>query len=298
MVLDNFRKVRKILWFILFANIGVAAAKIVMGMMINSSSMQADGYHSLTDGTSNIIGLIGIWIAAKPVDSDHPYGHKKFETLTGLFIVGMLTYLGFRIITEAVSKFMKPVTPEITAESLIVMLITLCINVFVSKYEYRKGVALNSTILISDSMHTKSDVYVTTGVIATLVAIKLGAPPVIDPIASLIVACFILLAAFEILKSAGSILVDRCVVESEKVAKIVLAQSRVRGVHKIRSRGTLDDIHIDMHIQADAHLKLADSHRLCHEIEDALRKELNCNVQVIIHLEPYYEDRNLEKNKV
>jgi cation diffusion facilitator family transporter len=289
LIKDNFGKVRKVLWIILFANIGVAVAKIVMGIIINSSSMQADGFHSLTDGTSNIIGLIGIWIAAKPVDSDHPYGHKKFETLTGLFIVGMLTYLGFKIITDAVSKFMKPVTPEITAESLIVMIITLFINVFVSRYEYRKGVALNSTILVSDSMHTKSDIYVTTGVIATLVAIKLGAPPIVDPIASLIVACFILLAAFQIFKSSSSILVDSCVVDTEKVAKIVLAQTGVKGVHKIRSRGTLDDIHIDMHIQADANLKLADSHRLSHEIEDAVRKELNCNVQVIIHLEPYIE---------
>lgn len=289
MVKNNFREVQKVLWIILYANIGVAVAKIIMGTVIKSSSMTADGFHSLTDGTSNIVGLIGIWIAAKPVDCDHPYGHKKYETLTGLFIVGMLTYLGFKIITDAVSKFMNPITPEITTESLIVMIITLCINIFVSRYEYKKGLALNSTVLVSDSMHTKSDIYVTIGVVTTLMAIKLGAPPIVDPIASLVVACFILRAAFAIFKSASSILVDSCVVDTDKIAKIVLAQAGVKGVHKIRSRGTIDDIYIDMHIQADANLKLTDSHRLSHDIEDIIKKELNCNAQVIIHLEPYYD---------
>lgn len=286
---DNCREVKKVLLLILFANLGVAVAKIVMGTIINSSSMLADGFHSLTDGSSNVVGLIGIWIAAKPVDSDHPYGHKKYETLTGLFIMGMLIFLGFKIITDAVPKFTNPVSPDITVESLVVMVVTLCINILVVKYEYKKGVALNSTILISDSMHTKSDIYVTLGVITTLMAIKMGAPPIVDPIASLIIACFILRAAFDIFKVASSILVDSCAVDTAKIAEIVLAQEGVMGVHKIRSRGTIDDIYIDMHMQADANLKLVDSHRLTHQIEDVLRNELNCNVQVIIHLEPCYE---------
>lgn len=274
----------------MFANIAVAVAKIIFGTLINSSSMTADGFHSITDGSSNIIGLIGIGIAAKPIDDDHPYGHRKFETLTGLFIVGMLVYLGFKIITDAITKFMYPVRPEITIESLIVMIITLCINIFVTKYEHRKGTALNSTILISDSMHTKSDIYVTIGVITTIIAIKLGAPPIVDPLASIIVAGFILYAAYEIFKVASGILVDSTAVDTGRIKKIAIAQEGVKGVHKIRSRGTTDDMHIDMHILADSELSLEDSHRLNHKIQDALRKELNNTVEVIVHLEPYEED--------
>lgn len=290
MIKDNFREIKKVLWIIMFANIAVAVAKIIFGTLINSSSMTADGFHSITDGSSNIIGLIGIGIAAKPIDDDHPYGHRKFETLTGLFIVGMLVYLGFKIITDAITKFMHPARPEITIESLIVMIITLCINIFVTKYEHRKGTALNSTILISDSMHTKSDIYVTIGVITTLIAIKLGAPPIVDPLASIIVAGFILYAAYEIFKVASGILVDSTAVDTGRIKKIAIAQEGVKGVHKIRSRGTTDDMHIDMHILADSELSLEDSHRLNHKIQDALRKELNNNVEVIVHIEPYEED--------
>ena len=283
-------KIKKVLWIIMFANIGVAVAKISMGTIINSSSMTADGFHSITDGSSNIIGLIGIGIAAKPIDDDHPYGHRKFETLTGLFIVAMLVFLGLKIITSAVTKLMDPVKPEVTIESLIVMIITLCINIFVAKYEHRKGVELNSTILISDSMHTRSDIYVTIGVIATLIAVKLGVPPIVDGIASLIVSGFILHAAYEIFKGASSILVDSKAVDTGKIEEIVIAQQGVKGVHKIRSRGTIDDMHIDMHILADSQQSLEEAHRLTHEIQDALRKQLNDNADVSVHLEPYEEE--------
>lgn len=292
MIMDNFRKIKKVLWIIMFANIVVAIAKIIMGTIINSSSMTADGFHSVTDGSSNIIGLIGIGIAAKPIDDEHPYGHRKFETLTGLFIVAMLVFLGFKIITESVTKLINPVQPEVSIESLIVMIITLCINIFVAKYEHREGVELNSTILISDSMHTKSDIYVTIGVIATLIAVKLGVHPIVDGIASLVVSGFILHAAYEIFKGASSILVDSKAVDTERIEKIVIAKEAVKGVHKIRSRGTIDDMHIDMHILADSKLNLEESHRLTHEIQDDLRKQLNDNADVIVHLEPYKENNN------
>lgn len=290
LVKDNFNEVRRVLWIILFANIAVAVAKIIMGNFTHSSSMTADGFHSMADGSNNIIGLIGIWIASKPADLEHPYGHRKYETLTGLFIVMMLVYLGFKTIVEAISKFSSPVVSlQVTTESLVVMLVTLCINIFISRYEYKKGAELNSTILVSDSMHTKSDIYVTIGVLTTLIAVKLGAPPIVDPIASLIVAGFILYAAYEIFKSASGILVDSNTVDVEEVSKIVLEQEGVFGVHKIRSRGMADDIHIDMHVLADPKLSLEESHNLNHEIEEALRNALNKNAQVIIHIEPYVE---------
>lgn len=292
MAKDNFSEIKKVLWIIMIANITVAVAKIIMGTLISSSSMTADGLHSITDSTSNIIGLIGIVIASKPMDKCHPYGHRKFETLTGLFIVSMLGFMGVKIIMDAINKFIHPVKPEITIESLIVIIITLCINIFVTKHEHRKGVELNSIILVSDSMHTKSDIYVTIGVLATLVGIRLGAPAIIDSIASFVVAIFILHAAYEIFKVSSKILVDSTAVETEKIEKIIMAQEGIIGVHKIRSRGTVDDMHIDMHIVASSKLSLKESHKLTRKIHEVLRKELDNNVDVIVHVEPYDEEAN------
>lgn len=289
---SSFKKIKQVLWIIMLANFAVALLKIIIGEAIKSSSMTADGFHSLTDGSSNIIGLIGISLAAKPTDKDHPYGHKKFETLTGLFIGGMLSIIGGKIIIEAVLRFLNPVVPHITIESLITLVVTLCINIFVCSYEYNKGKSLNSYILLSDSLHTKSDIFVSIGVIFTLICVKFGLPPVIDPIASLIVSGFILHAAYEIFKSAGSILVDKAVIDTEKVKELTMEFEEVKGVHKIRSRGSDDDMYIDMHILTEPNMSVEKSHCLIHSIEKKMKSEIGNNLQIFVHLEPFYEMKN------
>jgi len=189
---NNYKKVKQVLWVILFANFAVALLKIIIGAMIKSSSMTADGFHSLSDGSSNIVGLIGIGLASKPIDKDHPYGHKKFEVLSGLFIAGMLLFIGLKIIFDSFSRFVSPIAPSITIESLVTLILTLLINIMVCTYENRVGKKLNSYILISDSLHTKSDIFVSVGVLVTLTGIKLGLPPIIDPITSYLVNIFYL----------------------------------------------------------------------------------------------------------
>lgn len=284
---NKFSEVKKVLIIILFLNLGVAAAKMWVGMMINSASMFADGVHSVTDGSSNVIGIIGISLAAAPKDTKHPYGHRKIETMTGLFIVVMLVVLSIKIVMDAIPRFANPVTPKINTVSFVVMIITFIVNVVVTKYEHRKGIELKSTILISDAMHTKSDLYVTLGVVVTLVALKLGAPAMIDPIASIIVAGFILKAAFEIFKGASGILIDSAVVDDGKIIEIAMREPEVKNVHNIRSRGAEDDMHIDMHILADPNLPLDEVHELTHTIEKAICDDLECQADVIIHVEPY-----------
>lgn len=285
---NNLERVKKVLIVILFANIFVAILKIFVGSMIKSTSLSADGFHSLSDGSSNIVGLIGIWYAAKPIDEDHPYGHRKFETLASLFIGGMLTFVGISVLISAVQRFFIPRTPDITLESILALILTLAVNVFVSVFEYREGKKLNSSILICDSLHTRSDIYVSIGVLITLLSIRLGLPAVIDPIASIIVAIFIFHAAYEIFKENSAVLVDRAAVDSEIIKKVVLKFPQVRDVHRIRSRGRNDEIFIDLHIKVDSNDTVEQSHNLIHNIEDEVRREVCENTQVIVHLEPYY----------
>ena len=286
---SNYKKVKQVLWTILFANFGVALLKIIVGTVIKSSSMTADGFHSISDGTSNIVGLIGIGIAAKPKDKEHPYGHNKFEVISGLFIGAMLLLLGGKIVLDALASFKNPVVPEITTASLIALVITLIINIFVSSYEYKEGKKLNSYILISDSVHTKSDIFVSIGVLATLIGVKLGLPPIIDPIASLVVAGFIIHASYEIFQSTIDVLVDKAIVDDEEVVKVLKEFDEIKTYHDIRSRGSENNIHLDMHIMVDPSMTVEDAHRLSHDIEDKIREITNENSQVIVHIEPYYE---------
>lgn len=291
MAIDNYKKVKQVLWIILFANFAVSILKIVIGTAIKSTSMTADGFHSMSDGASNIVGLIGISIASKPNDKDHPYGHRKFEVMASLFIGVMLIFVAGKIVFDAINRFKNPVITNITIESLIALLITLWINIFVCTYENRIGKKLNSYILISDSTHTKSDIFVSIGVLVTLIGVKLGLPEIIDPITSLIVAGFILHAAYEIFKESTGVLVDQAMVDEQYVKSIVEEFEEVEGVHKIRSRGSESDIHIDMHILVNPEISVEKSHALTHKIEDKIKERLDKNVQVIVHIEPYYSKK-------
>lgn len=284
---NNYKEVQKILAIILVANLLVAGLKILVGTIIKSTSMTADGFHSVSDGASNVIGLIGIHFASKGRDKEHPYGHSKYETLAGLFISLMLFIAGGNVILAAIEKFRNPVMPEVTTMSLLALVFTLIVNIVVSNIEYRKGKELNSQILISDSMHTRSDVYISLGVLATLIAIKLGLPIWIDPLASLVVAAFIIQAAYEIFRNNSHILLDGEAIDSEDIREVVMSFEEVKDVHKIRSRSSINIVNVDLHLVVDPELDVEESHKLTHDIEDAIRDKFDENLQLIAHLEPH-----------
>jgi cation diffusion facilitator family transporter len=289
MVSDNYKKVNQVLSIILFANLGVALLKIIVGSSVKSASMTADGFHSLSDGTSNIIGLIAIFFASRPKDESHPYGHKKIEAIASLIIGIMLLFIAVKIILTAFYNLQNPVELSINALSLIVMVVTLAINIFVSTYEYRVGKELNSQILMSDSIHTKSDIFISIGVLFTLLGVRLGLPSIVDPIVSLAVSGFIINSSYEVLKSSIGILIDRAAVDKSMIKELVFEFNEVKDVHNIRSRGSKNDLHIDMHIMVEPFISVEESHKLAHRIEKEIKTEINTNTQVIVHIEPFYK---------
>ena len=149
---------------VLFLNLAVAFAKIIYGTLTSTLSMTADGYHSLFDGVSNIVDLWEALLQHAP-DKEHPYGHQKYETIASIFIALLLLYVGVEIFRHALDRFLIRSVPEVTAISFLVIIGTMCINYLVTRYEYRQGLALRSQVLIADSLHTKSDIYVSLSVI-------------------------------------------------------------------------------------------------------------------------------------
>jgi cation diffusion facilitator family transporter len=283
---EHYRRIRKVLIIVLALNWLVALAKIIYGLLSRCASITADGFHSLSDGASNIIGLIGISFASQPKDKDHPYGHKKYETFFSLGIAALLFLVAFQLIEEAVRRFYKPVIPQIDLRSFLVMLLTLIINLAVMRYEQKKGKFLQSDILVSDSLHTRSDIFISLSVIAGLVAIESGYP-IIDPIITIAISLFIGLAGYEIVKEASHILCDSAVIlDLKTVMDIVLGIPGVKTCHKIRTRGRPDDVHIDLHVQVNPDMHMDEAHRISYAIENAIKKRLPQASDVIVHMEP------------
>ena len=157
-VSERMRSIRRVLWVILVLNLAVAAAKYVYGLMSGSASMQADGIHSVFDSAGNVVGLVGIALAARPADDSHPYGHAKFETYASLVIGVLLLLAAFEVGSSAVGKLVSGVyTAEVTPVSFIVMVGTLAVNIGVTTYERRCAKRLKSEVLAADANHTLSD---------------------------------------------------------------------------------------------------------------------------------------------
>jgi cation diffusion facilitator family transporter len=248
--------------------------------------MSADGFHSLSDGTSNIIGIIGIRLASQPKDEDHPYGHRKYETLFSMAIGALLMFLAFNLAKEGVIRLYKPVIPNIDIMSFAVMIITLAVNIVVMRYEYKKGKDLNSDILVSDSLHTKADIFTSISVIAAFIAIKAGFP-IVDPIVTIMIALFITYAAFEIFKDSSRVLCDTiAITDVKKIEEVVLSVKGVENCLKIRTRGRSDDINVDLHVQVDPKMQVGAAHEICYEIEDSIKKVIPGITDVIVHVEP------------
>lgn len=283
---NNMKKVFRVLAIILVANLVVAGTKVILGLVIKSTSLTADGFHSVSDSFSNVVGMVALHFAMRPDDEEHPYGHTKIETLTGAGIGLVLVYLGIRVVLEAIHKFQNPSMPQYTIVSLVMIVITVAINIFVARYERKQGEKLDSAILISDSAHTKSDIFISIGVLAGLVVMKLGLPAWLDPLISLIVAGFIFHAAWEVFSQNANVLIDGTVLDEDFIERKVMKFKHVKGVHRIRSRGTLNRPFIDMHVIVDPDLTVRDIHRLEHQIEDYFRRLLDAPAGVMCHFEP------------
>jgi cation diffusion facilitator family transporter len=245
-LLEKFRKIQRAVIYALILNLIVAFAKVIYGTQTGALSMIADGYLSFFDGISNIIGLSGSVIASHPPYRDHPYGHRKYETIASVFIALLLIFVGVEIFRNALDHFLIPNKPEVTAVSFLVVLGTMCINYLVTRYEYRQGQFLRSQVLIADSIHMKSDLYTSLSVIVSLVAIELGFP-IIDPIVSLIISFIIFRAGYKIIKEGFRSLLDMSRIEDKEIRKLIIRMEGVNDCHKIRTRGGMGDIKVDMH---------------------------------------------------
>ena len=293
---ERTRGINRVLWQILFLNVIVAAAKAAWGIISGSTAMFADGIHSFTDGSGNIVALIAMKAATKPPDEDHPYGHHKYESFASAAIGLMLCFAAFRVVSgsvAALTEFARSgVHPrvEVTTTSFAVMIVTLGINLFVVWFETRRGKELGSDVLQADAKHTLSDVWVTLGVLVSLVLVKFGVP-IADPIVGLFVAFAIVWAAIEVFKGAHTTFSDQQRLDPHEVGTRIMAFEGVRGCHNIRSRGTGAIIHMDLSILVDPAMTVERGHAIARDLETWLCSQYDGLTDVVIHVEPDNEDQ-------
>jgi cation diffusion facilitator family transporter len=279
--------VRRVIWITLALNLAVAAAKIAYGTAANALSIQADGFHSLTDSANNFVGLFGVWLASRPADEGHPYGHHKFEVIAAGIVGLSLLAMAFEVARGAVERLSggPAVLPTIDAGAFVVLLSTLAMNLGVARWEHARGRALESPFLLSDATHTRSDVFVTLGVLLTVVFVRSGYT-VMDVLSAFAIACFIAWAGIGVLRENLGYLADSVVLDPKKIVEVVCDVPGVASAHKIRTRGMPGSVYVDLHIQIAPHLTVVEGHQVTHWVIDAIRRRFSGVRDVVIHTEP------------
>jgi cation diffusion facilitator family transporter len=271
---------------VLFLNLVVAVAKILFGYASGAISILSDGFHSLTDAGSNVVGLIGVRAAANPPDEDHPYGHRKYETVAAAAVTLFLILIVFEVLRNAFNHLSgRSSPPDISSGGFAVMIVTLAINLIVIRYESRAAERFSSEVLLADATQTRGDVWTSLTVIAALVGSRLG-QPILDPLAALVVAGFIGYAGYQIARATTRILSDRMVISGADLERIVLSVPGVVGCHRIRTRGSADHVFLDLHVWLPADMRLVDAHDLSHEVKDRLMTRYPQIADAVIHIEP------------
>ncbi len=281
----KFQKVQVVLWSVLALNLFVAFIKLGYGLVTEAIGMQADGFHSLFDGASNVIGLTGLWLAYKPPDEDHPYGHNKFEVLATAGIGGMLICTCGYLVWKCVHALEQEISPQVTGFSFAVMMTSMIINLAVTKWEYRKGKELGSEILIADSYHTASDVLTSLSVIIGLLAIQFGFP-IVDPLVAILIAVVIAWTAMKVFKEVFRSLLDEVRLHPETVRSIVMDIPGILACHEIRTRGISSHVFVDLSIHVHPHRSIQSAHQLAHDVEETIMTHFPNVKDVIVHIEP------------
>jgi len=275
-------QVRRVILLEGSANAAVLLAKLAVGFSTGSLAVLGDALHSLTDLANNLVAWFVVRLSAEPPDRDHPYGHRKFETLAVFGLASLMTVLGLELALRAVQRESTPIARD--GWALGVMLSVLCVNFAVATWQGRWARRLRSDILLADARHTFSDVLVTIAVIVCWQLASRGIPW-LDSVFALGVSLLVLYLAYGLFARAIPVLVDQAAIEPERVTPIVLAIPGVRGVKDIRTRHAGNAVTLDLVVMVDGELTTRAAHAIADRVEAALCEQLDA-FDVTVHIEP------------
>lgn len=283
--MKNFHAIRWVLVYTMALNLLVAATKLAVGYLTGSLSLIAGGFDSLFDSASNVVGLVGIYVASRPPDPGHPYGHRKFETLSAVSISILLFVTTVQLVQSAIARLRHPVVPAVNVWTFAALALIVAVHVYVAWYEHKRGKELKSEVLVADALHTRADVLVSLSIAVGLVLVRLGYPAV-DAILALAIAVLIGKIGIDIIRNSSKVLADAAALDVTQIQRIVAGVPGVQTVHHIRSRGQEDDVHLDLHVRVQPGMPVEQAHHIAHQVQRQLLAAVEGLRDVVVHMEP------------
>jgi len=268
-------------------NVVLSALKLVVGYMIGSLALVADGYHSLSDLISDVMVLTGAWFSGKPPDEEHPYGHGKFETIAAGGVALALVIIGGLLAWKGFSSLMRPAEPVRGSWVIIIALISVVSKEWLYEITVKLGRQLHSASLVANAWHHRSDA-LSSAVVVLAGAAELAGVHHADGVAGVIVG--LMVAGVGVKVSLGAIQ-DLCEVSAgddllDSFREAISRISEVRGWHRLRVRRIGRELDLDVHILLDSQLSIHEGHEIVTRLEDSLKRATEWTVNFTIHVDP------------
>ena len=280
--IENDRKIGIVLIVEGSANVIVLIAKTVVGVHTGSSAILSDALHSLTDVFNNIFAYMVSRISAYPPDRNHPYGHRKFETLAVFVLAILLGVIAVEIVIRAFERIGNPILPS--RWGLIVMIGVMFINISLASWENYQAKRLHSDLLKADAKHTFSDILTTIAVIAGWQLAVYGYP-IFDFILAVFVSAFVFYLAYRLFRNSIPILVDEAAVDQRKITESIEQLDDVIKIERLRSRKIGQEKFADIVVTVSANMSTEESHKVADLIEEKLYEKFEID-DVVVHIEP------------
>ncbi|MBQ3598432.1 MAG: cation transporter [Clostridia bacterium] len=271
-------------------NVLLFAIKFIAGTLSGAISIMADAFNNLSDAGTSIITLIGFKLSGSKPDSDHPFGHGRYEYITALMVAMLIMLMGFELATESISKIITPAQVEFSYITIIILVISVLIKLYMAFYNRAVHKKINSPSLSATAADSLSDCIATTVILGSMIISKVWDVN-IDAWCGLAVSAFILYNGFKAAKETISPLLGQPPEKEfvDSIEAIVLSEECVHGIHDlvVHDYGP-GRVMISLHAEVPADADMLETHDAIDNIERRLRQELNC--EAVIHMDPILTD--------
>ena len=285
---ENYRTAVRVTQIGAGADTVLTLGKLIVGFLGNSAALVAEGLHSAADLLFDMVVLIGMRIARKEVDADHPYGHGKYESLATLLLSLILLAVAVGIVWDAVGRIQDPELEAPAALALWIAAGSMLIKELLYQYTIRVGRRIGSKIIVANAWHHRSDAIASFAALVGIAGALMGWP-VLDPVAAIGVAFFVGKVGVEIAIEALRELTDASTAIDKEIhdtiQRLINDHPEVQSAHLVKARRMGPDIMVDVHVVVDAFLSVSEGHQIADEVEKTLIKEVSDITSVMVHVD-------------
>ena len=289
----------KVSFVSILCNVFLFLFKLLAGILAHSGAMISDAIHSASDVFSTFVVIIGIKLASKDSDKEHPYGHERMECVAAIILATILAVTGLGIGLSAVETIHNAETNKITIPgqlALMAAIVSILVKEAMFWYTKINAKLIDSSALMADAWHHRSDALSSVGALIGIGGARMGLA-VLDPIASIVICLFIWKAAYDIFKDAINKMLDTACEDAveQEMRTVALAQPGVEGIDLLHTRVFGNKIYVDMEICADGQKTLLETHQIAEQVHDAIEQQFPKVKHIMIHVNPVENKSYLDK---